>query len=379
MKKSDFLFLHHNLSSISGYSIFRFRLFSNKSNLFAVITDLFVPERLGGPFGQSITNSIESVVNQLTYEGFICSNSTRIIEHYENCFFDNGTCHNEFDLVEFNSIHGTNWRSLSHAKILDLLDCDHSEFANPTLNDYTKQDQFVRLKSLLPPDKFSCFGNHEQNLEFERIRKVMKPKEVLDKLINENASERTLQNFLKQDLSFFGEVYSCPTYEYICFSEFPVGDTGKVDFAVFTGRSRMDVYLIEVKGADISLLTNDARPKVRAIINSGIQQLEDRETYINNHYEEFRKEVHQIRQAVEHGSKLYNSFPGALLPLQVDPNKDIKVHYVLIAGRSGDDHVDSSFRHRKEYHTILTHLETWDSFSKKLRRTESIVLPVWLS
>lgn len=379
MKISDFLFLHHNSSSISGYSIFRFRLFSNRNHLYAVISNLFVPERLGGPFGQSITNSIESVVDQLVHEGFICSNSTRIIEHYENYLFYNGTYHNEFDLVEFNSAQGTNWRSLSLEKILSLLDCDHSEFANPTLKDYAKQDQFVRLKGLLPPDVFSSFDNHKQNVEFERIRKTMKPKEALEELINENASERTLQNFLKQDLSFFGEVYSHPAYEYICFSEFPVGDTGKVDFAVFTGRSRMDVYLIEVKGADISLLTNDARPKVRAIINSGIQQLEDREAYINNHYEDFRKEVHRVRQAVEQGSKLYNSFPGALLPLQVDPDKDIKVHYVLIAGRSGDDHVDSSFRHKKEYHTILTHLETWDSFSKKLRRTENIVLSVWLS
>lgn len=279
MKISDFLFLHHNSSSISGYSIFRFRLFSNRNHLYAVISNLFVPERLGGPFGQSITNSIESVVDQLVHEGFICSNSTRIIEHYENYLFYNGTYHNEFDLVEFNSAQGTNWRSLSLEKILSLLDCDHSEFANPTLKDYAKQDQFVRLKGLLPPDVFSSFDNHKQNVEFERIRKTMKPKEALEELINENASERTLQNFLKQDLSFFGEVYSHPAYEYICFSEFPVGDTGKVDFAVFTGRSRMDVYLIEVKGADISLLTNDARPKVRAIINSGIQQLEDRSLY----------------------------------------------------------------------------------------------------
>lgn len=104
-------------------------------------------------------------------------------------FFDNGTYHNEFDLVEFNSVQGANWHPLSHVKILNLLDCDHSEFANPTLEDYTKQDQFVRLKSLLPPDKFSSFANHEQNLEFERIRKAMKPKEALDKLINENTSE----------------------------------------------------------------------------------------------------------------------------------------------------------------------------------------------
>lgn len=79
MKISDFLFLHHNSSSISGYSIFRFRLFSNRNHLYAVISNLFVPERLGGPFGQSITNSIESVVDQLAHEGFICSNSTRII------------------------------------------------------------------------------------------------------------------------------------------------------------------------------------------------------------------------------------------------------------------------------------------------------------
>ena len=79
------------------------------------------------------------------------------------------------------------------------------------------------------------------------IRKKMKSKKELIDLIEKGAIEQELLNFLKQDLSFFGEMYADPEDEYIVFSEFLVekgseNKDGKIDFVVFTGRSRMQIF-----------------------------------------------------------------------------------------------------------------------------------------
>ena len=78
-------------------------------------------------------------------------------------------------------------------------------------------------------------------------------KSELQQLILAGASERQIQSLLKKDLSMLAEVYAHPSYDYICFSEFPVNN-GCVDFAIFTGVSWMTVILIEVKGADFNIV-----------------------------------------------------------------------------------------------------------------------------
>ena len=45
---------------------------------------------------------------------------------------------------------------------------------------------------------------------------------------------------------------------------------------------------------------------------------------------------------------VYGAFPGPRLPLQVDPEKDIKLHLVLIGGRTTQDLADSQARHRED-------------------------------
>jgi hypothetical protein len=173
---------------------------------------------------------------------------------------------------------------------------------------------------------------------------------------------------LKQDLSIFGEIYALPHEEYIAFSEFPVGD-GFVDFAIFTGRSRMDVVLIEIKGADFYLTNGDAYGKFAAKIDEGAHQIRTRLGVFTRSYEEFRQHVHMIREKAESGSRSHNSFVGPCRPLQVDPDKDVNVRYVVIGGRTRDDVQES--RKRNDYERSFNpniKLESWDSWLRKLRR-----------
>ena len=74
----------------------------------------------------------------------------------------------------------------------------------------------------------------------------------MKELIDAGASERELDALIKKDLSLIAEIYSSPDDEYIVFSEFPLGEK-RVDFAIFSSRSTMDVTFIEIKGADFNL------------------------------------------------------------------------------------------------------------------------------
>ena len=78
-------------------------------------------------------------------------------------------------------------------------------------------------------------------------------------LIDNCAGERDLQRLIGSDLSLRGEMYAQPDEEYLAFAEFPIDD-GRVDFALFSGRSRMDITLIEIKGAQFYLTTGTTIP-----------------------------------------------------------------------------------------------------------------------
>ncbi|WP_017151764.1 hypothetical protein [Bacillus bingmayongensis] len=58
-------------------------------------------------------------------------------------------------------------------------------------------------------------------------KKIVITKVKIETLVKNGAKEQELQRLLKQDLSIFAEVYAYPSDEYICFSEFPIGNTGK--------------------------------------------------------------------------------------------------------------------------------------------------------
>src|SRR5262249_44263674 len=116
-------------------------------------------------------------------------------------------------------------------------------------------------------------------------------------------------------------VYAFPEDEYICFPEFPVGE-GQVDFALFTGRSRMDVVLIEVKGADYYILNRNSYGNFASKFNEAVKQIQGRlATIYNDGLTKFRAQVHSLRARAETGEGVHNAFLGPKSSLEVDPEK----------------------------------------------------------
>lgn len=196
----------------------------------------------------------------------------------------------------------------------------------------------------------------------------MLPVSTLRTIVEDGLNEIKIQTHIKSDLSIIADVYSNPKEEYICFSEFPVND-GFVDFVLFSGRSRMDVILIEVKGADYSLINGNNYKDFSAKTNQAVQQIRKRLGYITRHYEDFRKYVHGIREIVDSGQEQYNSLIGPKGKLEVDPNKDINIHTIVIGGRSKDDLNESRLRYEYERgQSPSIRIESWDSWLKKIQR-----------
>lgn len=192
-------------------------------------------------------------------------------------------------------------------------------------------------------------------------------KTEIEHLVLVGAGERELQTELKKDLSLIAEVFAFPQAEFIAFSEFPVGE-GNVDFVLFTSRSRMEVVLIEVKGAEFSFSNKDG--SIAADINYAAQQIRERFYHIRSNYEFFRRNCYDIRRAVEAGITKYNSLLGPNGYLHVDPDKDITYRGVIIGGRSRDDHHESKLKSELEF-SASPHIryESWDSWLRKLTRS----------
>ena len=162
------------------------------------------------------------------------------------------------------------------------------------------------------------------------------------------------------------EVFAFPEKEYIAFSEFPLGE-GIVDFVLFTSRSRMEIKVIEVKGADFSFSNIDGSLSNK--INLAAQQVRQRFRYIHGTYESFRRSVHDLRLSVESGSSVYNSYSGPNGFLHVDSHKDIGYSGVVIGGRTRDDTLESKLKMDVAWNSKPTvRLESWDSWLKKLMR-----------
>jgi hypothetical protein len=195
------------------------------------------------------------------------------------------------------------------------------------------------------------------------------PKALISALIDNGSNEQALQRILKQDLSLIAEVYAFPEDEYLCFSEFPVGE-GQVDFALFTGRSWMDVVLIEVKGADYYLLNRNSYGNFASKFNEAVKQIQGRlATIYNDGLKKFQHQVYMLKARAEAGERVYNAFLGPMSNLGVDPEKGVNVRFVVIGGRTRDDLEESKQRQNFE-RTFVPPLkiETWDTWLRKLRR-----------
>jgi len=179
---------------------------------------------------------------------------------------------------------------------------------------------------------------------------------------------RNIQKLIKSDLSIIGNFYSHPSEEYICFSEFSLDD-GVVDFVMFSGRSRMDFTMIEIKGINYDLIDENSYEDFSSKTNQAVQQIRRRLGYITRNYEKFRRCVHKIRECVESGETRFNFFIGPQGKLGVDPNKDINLHTVVIGGRSKDDLSESKLRYEYERgNSPPIRVGSLDSWLKKSRR-----------
>lgn len=355
MKISDFIFQYptHNVND----GLCRVRLFIKESSIYALLTDI-------GNYNPSlsVTNSIEIIIAELLQRGLV-PRTTMFIEHY----YSSSYCSNTFDIVEIKEKYNPIWKSISNSMALKLLGCDETELTSSIKTNSRLISEIDRIRYKMNPSmNFPMNDSSELIIRIEDINKGKKSKRELEKLVEENAKEQDIAKLLKEDLTFLAEVYAHPKDEYIIFSEFPFSE-GFVDFVIFTGRSRMDVYLIEIKGANFNLLNSNG--DFNKQIENASRQIDTRLGNYHRRYEEFRQMFHRVRQDVENGEQRYNSFLGPRSKLLVDFNKDVNIHTVIIGGRTNDDYVESKRRQDFEYNkNIKIKLETWDSWIRKLSR-----------
>lgn len=325
----------------------------------ALITDLDTSNT-----SASVTNSIEVICRSLT-ERLIVPAGSVFIEHYEPISFHNHT----FDIVTIAKGKDTLWENRDIETKKKLLLCNDDEFDQLTLENKTLTAEIEKIRSSINPhlDLPEQVESDYLIRQFE-IEDNMISKEYLSGLICKGATERELLNVLKRDLSIFAEVYANPSDSYMCFSEFPL-DGGVVDFVILTGVSRMDIFLIEIKGADFNILNRGSYQKFNANIDRATGQIRDRLGYIHRNREAFRNKIHAIGEQVLSGTSLYNAFTGPYKTVLVDKNKDINIHNVVIGGRTADD-IKESFKRQdfEQNFTLPIKLESWDTFLRKLRR-----------
>lgn len=360
MKISDFIFRFKIHPPAHKAGICRVRTFVNMSEgtIYAVLSDLYENP------SSSVTNSVENIVAQLISQEKIPKEAI-IIEHYPKSILGHI---DTFDIVNFNDKGLPSWSTINMQKCLQLLECKKNEFANYKHNSRVQKEIYDAVKGIPKIEQFEYVEEPEiteRRLEIENNQyKLIDVQRMLAK----NPTESEVDAFIKSDMSLLAEIYASIRDEYICFSEFPIGN-GRADFVVFTGRSRMSVYIIEIKGANISLRKKNHYDSFRSSVQEGKDQLEERAKYCKENYEKFRRFTYSVLDDVKNNRRPYNAFLGPNYQLQVDPNKDIHITYVLIAGRTSDDLHDSQRRHMAENSSNFNiQIETWDSWLNKLTR-----------
>ncbi|MRZ79952.1 DUF4263 domain-containing protein [Paeniclostridium sordellii] len=359
MKVSDFIFKYTTKINNKNYGLCRVRIFIGVDNtIFVLITDIGDLYPSG-----SVTNSIEYICSDLIEKGLINNKST-FIEHYEK---DTFSC-SKFDIIEFDNNGKPIWHMICEENVKELLGCDDNELSSLTHENKRLVSEIDRIKYYSNPElDFEYRENHDVIKRRFEINEKLLTKKQLEDIVMSGAKEQDIARLIKTDLSILAEVYANPKDEYICLSEFPIED-GYVDYVVLTGRSRMNVYLIEIKGADFNFINKNSY-KFNEKISEASQQIDTRLGFVFRNYMYFKKYIHDVRRRIENGEILFNSFTGPISNLYVDSDKDINIYTVIIGGRTGDDYRESKLRHDYEMKSILkTKLETWDTFLRKLTR-----------
>ncbi|UZH02622.1 DUF4263 domain-containing protein [Pantoea anthophila] len=356
MKVSDFIFQFKINHFSRDEALCRIRIFANNNTLFALLTDL---GDKSGP--TSVTNSVENIREQLIEKGFI-DGKTVIIEHYEKLYSGYGT----FDLVTFGRNNSPEWKKTTLKKTQELLDCSHEELLDYTLKNERLFRQVEKLYHAICPFTKKTYVE-DSNVIIKRLKLAensITKKEILE-FIQSTPTERELANFLKRDLSFFAKYYAHPEEEYIIIPELGIAN-GFVDYVLLSGRSRMDVTFIEIKGANFNLMNQSGYGNFSQKTNEAIQQVRDRITNVYRDYSKYRIYFHEIREKIENKTYSKSSLIGPRGKLCVDPDKDINIRSVVIAGRSINDLEESRQRHNIAITSSPPiSLESWDSLINK--------------
>lgn len=314
--------------------------------------------------GQSITNAIEQVLATLVQRGVILS-SAELVEHYEGADYGEPT----FSLVSFTESGSPSWKAVSLDQAMEILQCPSEELKTKTISVPRLVEEVDRMSSAIDPfAKSPWLESPEVVNRRSDIEASLVSKNEIQSLVDCGATERELQSLLKRDLSIFGELYASPREHYIAFSEFPLAE-GFVDFTLFTSTSRMEIVLIEIKGADFFLVNDDAYGEFARSMNRAAGQIRRRVGDIYRDLPTFRRQAHKIRSRAEAGERIHGAFLGPQCPLEVDPDKDIVVRTVVVGGRTRDDQLESRKRHDFEHGVSPPiKIESWDTWLRKLKR-----------
>lgn len=236
MKISDFIFKFKSYR-MREEGLCRIRFFVNtQKEMICVLTD--IDSMSNAPYLDTVCNT---VIQSLHDNGYLIDCQIYIL-------------HDDFD----NSMAiidecGKVERHLSKKQIEIMTECDENEFGKKSEDELSIKRQIEKKRYEINP-----FINNQYLKTPEYIKRKIEiqenaiSKKQLKELIDAGVSEWKLDALIKNDLSLIAEIYSYPNDEYIVFSEFPVGER-RVDFAIFSGRSTMDVTFIEIKGADFNL------------------------------------------------------------------------------------------------------------------------------
>ncbi len=358
MKVTDRIHRFSKKNNLDG--LYRLRIFCNsKMQVVAVITSVGDKNP-----STSIQNAIEVIIEDLISTGVVPMNAW-FIEHYEKEFLGK----EKFLLVKISEEGYPDWKELKQEDVACILECSKKELESSTLSDDRLIGDLDRLGTEIAPS-MSFWQSQPTNVlkRHIEIEKGGISKKSIQDLIDKKAKEEDFLVHLRKDLSVFGEIYAQPHDDYIIFSEFPIGK-GFVDFLILTGVSFMDVILVEVKGADFNMYNQSHYDKPARNIEVAIDQIRTRMRYITENLQGFRSNIHSVRESVEQGEIFSNSFIGPRGYLEVDPEKDITIHAVVIGGKSVNDLKEAKKRH--EYSSSLNlnlKLESWDTWVRKLRR-----------
>lgn len=279
MKISDFIFKFKSFRMRED-GLCRVRLFVNtQKETICVLTD--IDSMSNAPYLDTVCDTVIQLLNE---NGYIIDCQIYIL--HDEC---------DASMVVIDE-HGNEQRHLSKKQIEALTECDENEFAKKSIDEFSIRMQIEKKRYEINP-----FINNQYLKTPEYVKRKIEiqenaiSKKQLKELIDAGASERELDALMKKDLSLIAEIYSYPKDEYIVFSEFLLGEK-RVDFAIFSGRSTMDVTFIEIKGADFNLKKRGHYDSLNSKIEEANSQIRNHRKYIYDDYKSIREKLHDIRK-----------------------------------------------------------------------------------